>query len=406
MKKKLFQLCWLLTLLLVSISFADVQVRDVSVKPRYPWNGLVDITYSILCGETDDNGEPVDIYVDFKGYDTVLKKEFPMISLTGQGATAPLKTGGPYTVTWNAAKDYPTLNSSGFQVKIHATVKMYMVVDLSGGPDATHYPVRYSVKGPNLNDDTCRTTELWLRRIPKGKFLMGSPEYETGRKSDEIQHEVTITKDFYIGVLECTQRQYELIMGYNPAKFQSADGLRPVEMPSYNDIRGATATAGAGWPTFGHKVDASSFFGKLQAKTGLILDLPTEAQWEYACRAGTDTPFNSGGVGRYGGNKNDNIGGYSRWHTKVGSYSPNDWGLYDMHGNVIEWCLDWYGEYKIDAKSCVDPKGADTGNVRVLRGGSVYDNNVEGCRSAARNTYIVWGNNDGAGIRITCHLTN
>ena len=425
MKKKLFLHCWLLTFLLVSISFADVQVRDVSVKPHYPWNGLVDITYSILCGETDDKGEQLDVYVAFMGYDTVLKKNVSMTSLTGQGATAPLKTGGPYTVTWNAAKDYPTLNSSGFQVKIHATVNTYMVVDLSGGPNAEKYPVRYTKTPPDLDDDTCRTTELWLRRIPAGTFLMGSPEDELGRKIDEVLHEVTLTDMYFIGIFELTQKQYEIIMGTNPS-YHRGD-CRPVDMVSYDMIRGTGTKAGAGWPKYGHTVDESSFMGILQAKTGLTFDLPTEAQWEYACRAGTTTAVNSGKnlesissdanmaeVARYGYNNagrphyapGDGKGGYSSQSTKVGSYLSNVWGIYDMHGNVYEWCLDWYASYGTEA--VVNPVGPiQPGPVRIARGGSWYDE-AHQCRAANRDDDIVNFNGppsaryDNLGFRIVC----
>lgn len=395
MRKKLLQLCWLLTFLLVSISFADVQVRDVSVKSRYPWNGMIDITYSILCGETD-KGEELDVYVAFMGYDAVLDKSFPMKSLTGQGATAPVKTGGPYTVTWDAAKDYPTINSSRFQVKIHATVNMYMVVDLSGGPNAEKYPVRYSKTPPDLDEDTCRTTELWLRRIPAGTFLMGSPEDELGHRSDETLHEVTITKPFYIGVFECTQMQYQLVMGYNPSIWKG--DCRPVEALSFNAIRGPNT----------NEVDASTFMGRIRAKTGLPFELPSEAQWEYACRAGTTTALNSGKnleptttekedvpdanvaeVARYAANntgrfsyvQSDGKGGYEG-HTKVGCYMPNAWGLYDMHGNGSEWCLDWYGEY--GSEPVIDPVGPKTGTARVIRGTSYYAGAIY-VRSAIRD---------------------
>lgn len=424
MKKKLFQFCWLLTFLLVSISFADVQVRDVSVKPHYPWNGLVDITYSILCGETDDKGEQLDVYVAFMGYDTVLKKNVSMTSLTGQGATAPLKTGGPYTVTWNAAKDYPTLNSSGFQVKIHATVNTYMVVDLSGGPNAEKYPVRYTKTPPDLDDDTCRTTELWLRRIPAGTFLMGSPEDELGRKTDEILHEVTLTDIYFIGVFEITQKQYALIAGSNPSSSGSRGDCRPVDSVSYDMIRGTGTKAGAGWPKYGHSVDASSFMGILQAKTGLTFDLPTEAQWEYACRAGTTTAINSGknlesitsdakmaevaryaynNSGHFSGVSGDGKGGYDSYSTKVGSYLPNAWGLYDMHGNVWEWCLDRYASYGTEA--VVNPVGPTKGAYRTARGGSWY-HIARICRTASRDddelNSLPSVNYSDLGFRIVC----
>ena len=127
--------------------------------------------------------------------------------------------------------------------------------------------------------------------------------------------------------------------------------------------------------------------GKIRARTGLNLDLPTEAQWEYACRVGTTSKYNNGGsttndlklVGRYRHNHSDNKGGYSSYHTTVGSYQPNAWGLYDMHGNVWEWCLDWFG-----SPFGTDPKGAPTGKYRAGRGGSWMEG-PDRCISAFRN---------------------
>ncbi len=268
---------------------------------------------------------------------------------------------------------------------------LYVVMDLSGGSNAASYPIRYSSKGPDLSDNACRTTELWLRRIPAGTFLMGSPEDEAGRYNKETQHEVTLTQDYYIGVFECTQKQWELVMGSNPSVYMG--DCRPVECVSYDMIRGASTTGGAGWPATGHMVDIGTFMGKLQAKTGLTFDLPTEAQWEYACRAGTTTSLNSGKnlvtlisdvnmaeLGRYAYNVSDGIGGYSQ-HTTVGSYLPNAWGLYDMHGNVYEWCLDWYDDYGTDTVQ--DPLGPTTGSSRVMRGGR-HGSSARDCRSAYR----------------------
>ena len=382
-----------------------VQVTDVSMQPRWPWNGLVDITYSLECDETDEAGNPAQMTVLLSGYDRVLDRRVAMTAVTGPGVDSPVSAGGPYTVTWYAAQDEPEFHSSSFEITVTAAIKviypLYLVVDLSGGPDAANYPVRYSSTGPNLSNDTCRTTELWLRRIPKGTFLMGSPAGgELGWEFSETQHQVTLTQDYYIGVFECTQRQYELVMGTKPSYFNNADcyATRPVEKVSYNDLRGTSANAGAGWPASGHVVDASSFFGELQAKTGMTFDLPTEVQWEYACRAGTTTALNSGKnliatgecpnmaeVGRYGYNGGS---GYSQSCTtangtaKVGSYLPNAWGLYDMHGNVWEWCLDWYGDYPTAAVS--DPVGPSSGSYRVLRGGSWGDYGARFCRSANR----------------------
>ena len=313
---------------------------------------------------------------------------------------------------------------------VHKTIKdggqdaLYLVIDLSGGSEATHYPVRCTGTPPDLNDDTCRTTELWLRRIPAGTFMMGSPKDEIGRNNDdETQHEVTLTQDYYIDIFECTQRQWELVMGNRPSYFNNPDcyATRPVEQVSYNDIRGSEATAGGGWPSCGHSVDAASFMGRLQAKTDLTFDLPTEAQWEYACRAGTTTALNSGKnlsptsleseeemnkLGRYWNNGGRLISRKQNCTTiegteKVGNYQPNAWGLYDMHGNVGEWCLDWFGSYETEA--AIDPIGCSTGEYRLCRSG-YWTNFVQHCRSAHRNHNSPDKNYSVLGFRPACLL--
>lgn len=285
----------------------------------------------------------------------------------------------------------------------------YLVIDLSGGADAASYPVsELPAPPPRGWPDEYRTSKLLLRRIPAGSFQMGSPSDEVGRWFAEDLHQVTLTKDFYIGVFEVTQVQWELVMGGRPSGFENVlyYATRPVECVSYYDIReipGDGLTGGADdpavdWP-INSDVNADSFMGRLRTKTGLAaLDLPTEAQWEYACRAGTSTALNSGfdltntlqdahmhAVGRYAHN-----GGTNAVHSwcapvsataKVGSYRPNAWGLYDMHGNVVEWCLDWYTAPLEDA---TDPAGAleDTGT-RSARGGC-WGVDAWQCRSACR----------------------
>ena len=237
---------------------------------------------------------------------------------------------------------------------------MYCVIDLSAGPNARKYPVTYYLEPPDggFNVDEYKTTKLVLRLIKPGSFKMCG------------MYDVTLTKSFFCGIFEVTQKQYKMIMGVNPSGCKG--DKRPVETVSYDMIRGKGK--GSKWPE-SSAVDDASFMGKLRARTGLEFDLPTEAQWEYACRAGTTSLYNNGGnlesdlnmIGRYKGNTDDGKGDYPSYHAAVGSYASNAWGLYDMHGNVWEWCLDCRGEL---TNGVVDPTGSSSGGERVRRGGS------------------------------------
>ena len=279
--------------------------------------------------------------------------------------------------------------------------KPYLVIDLSGGTGAENYPVTYLDEVPEGGwTDEYKTTKMVLRFVQPGKFKMGSPEDELGGYFDEVQHEVTLSKPFYAGVFEVTQKQYELVTGEDPSDYKG--DARPVECVSYDMLRGTAK--GSRWPSE-NDVDEDSFFGILRAKTNLDFDLPSEAQWEYACRAGTTTALNDGHdltpeslestdenldkLGRYAYNFDDGHGGSYDAHTTVGSYQPNAWGLYDMHGNVLEWCLDWWDfDEEWSTFPAKDPKGADINgadiiNMRCLRGGD-WCCNPRDCRSAFR----------------------
>ena len=255
-----------------------------------------------------------------------------------------------------------------------------------------------------------------MRRIEPGHYSMGSPESELGHLPEEIQHQVSISKPFYISIFEITQAQWELVAGNNPSYYVGED--RPVESVSYKDLRGGRED-GIDWPKTKHIVASNSFLGRLRAKTGLNFDLPTEAQWEYACRAGTLTALNSGHdissvydcmylsqIGRYAYSERKPSDVYKQ-HIAVGSLAPNRWNLYDMHGNVAEICRDWNGQYQTDLQ--VDPHGPDNGvmhfkkkifHLRVTRGGSWDGDNALRCRSACRSAVEDEGKNNRTGFRI------
>jgi len=228
--------------------------------------------------------------------------------------------------------------------------------------------------------------KLELVLIPAGEFLMGSPGTEDERDGDEgPQHRVRITNPFYIGKHEITQEQWERVMGSNPSHFKGAEN--PVEQVSWSDCQ--------------------EFAKKLSAKfDGLTFALPTEAEWEYACRAGTGTPFHTGETiatdqANYGGNYTYGGGRKGVWRKKtapVGSFRPNAFGLFDVHGNVWEWCQDWYAD-NYPAGAQTDPTGPARGEYRVLRGGSWFSR-PRFCRSATRRGVGPSNRRDSRGCRL------
>ena len=204
--------------------------------------------------------------------------------------------------------------------------------------------------------------------IPAGEFVMGSPENGARRSSSERpQHKVSLTRAFYMGVTEVTQEQYEKLMGKNPSYSKGAKN--PVERVSWDD--------------------ASEFCGELSARAGVQVRLPTEAEWEYACRAGSAGKYCFGDdeskLGEYAWYYDNAYDVEKRQPQQVGGKKPNGWGLYDMHGNVEEWCRDGWGWYT-DAP-VEDPSGPRAGEDRMLRGGD-WILLAKYCRSAERRTCL------------------
>lgn len=226
------------------------------------------------------------------------------------------------------------------------------------------------------------------RWIKPGEFWMGSPREEADRKDNETLHEVTLTRGYWLADTACTQALWKAVMGDNPSHFKG-DPRLPVDSVSWKDC--------------------DAFCQRLNTKVpGLGAGFPTEAQWEYACRAGTTTPFSFGetvtpdqvnydGNYPYGGSKK---GQYREKTVGVGSLPPNPWGLYEMHGNLWEWCGDLYAPYRGDPQT--DPEGPASGGAeaaRVLRGGS-WRNYGGWCRAAYRFRYAPDGRIQGFGFRL------
>lgn len=391
-------------LLLALLSFeaaADV-VSGISCRQRWPWNGKVDIDYTL----TSQSAGPV-FSVSFFGR-IGDGEPFNLTKLEGEGQYGIAFGSGSKRITWDSAKQLGnTVDSSAVKVAIYA-------VDVTGnamyiGFDLVNKTVGFSSTAPSVASGAIsKTSQVWFRRIEAGTFLMGSNSsepYHEEYAATEAEHPVQITKPFYMGIFEMTQKQFETIAGYNPVEMPAFMGdTKPVDHVSYNDLRGENA--GATWPTYtDHRVDATSFFGVFRKRFNdqFIFDLPTEAQWEMACRDKGDCTYWGSGVWNDGSaifgpitpdeprlvdenlDKLANyIGDSSVEPSEVGMKDPNRIGLYDMHGNVGEVCLDLYTEnissYTIDP---VGPPSSYSG-MRVMRSGDCCSYSKD-CRAARRS---------------------
>ncbi len=250
-----------------------------------------------------------------------------------------------------------------------STVMLVVLASLTLATAAEPKEAGSKTKEPpkELSVDLGKGIKLEMVLIPAGEFLMGSPDSDKDAfEWEKPQHRVRITKPFYLGKYLVTQEQWEVVIGNNASRFKGPKN--PVEQVSWDDCQ--------------------QFLDKLNKRQGNLggrFVLPTEAHWEYACRAGSKTRYcfgddekQLGEYACYGANS----GGKTH---PVGEKKPNAWGLYDMHGNVWEWCQDWYGDYKESPVD--DPSGPIGGSVRVFRGGSWY-HPARYCRSAIRNRHL------------------
>ena len=324
--------------------------------------------------------------------------------------------GGAHRLHWQADKSWPGFVFSDDTVSIEVTAWAtnsppdYMVVDLAGNKgERTWYTSAEQLPDGGLKNDKYKTDYLVMRRIPAaGKtFRMGSPATEPGRRPNEVLHYVTLTNDFYMSVFELSQGQFvNVVCALDPCNTRYGyEATRPLDWIVYCLFRGA----GKCWPADGHDIDAASRLNVFRSTLKIpSLDLPTEAEWEFACRAGTDTS-------RYNGTEFPDsvfdiawVGeGRNKPHA-VGLLKPNAYGLYDMYGNVDEYCLDYYAEdatYATVGSSVVAPKGPAQGTDRVIRGtGSWWSSSGDQARSAFRQGYTATGPWMCVGYRLMCGL--
>ena len=357
----------------MGVAVAEEPTISVETRQRYPWNGLVDIKFTVT-GKSGGRYDTSFVAKDMVGGTNITMKTIRK----SDGSVAAEKERllpGSYNWVWEAAADLPKDFECDRMVVNGKAIycPLYIVIDLSSGADSEKYPVSYLDEEPSEGwTDEYKTTKLVLRRIEPGTFKMGDTK------------NVTMKKTFYMGIFEVTQKQYCLVTGSSPWEnsnvYKSIGDCFPAVNISWNDIRGNSSVHN--WPTI-KTVDSNSFVGRIRSKSGLSIDLPTEAQWEYSVRAGTTTRH-------YWGN---DVAAKYEWfystshcenYCKVGLLQSNPWGLYDTIGNAQEWCLDWFDSLKygseIDSEGPSSPGWNSGFYGRVLRGGdyseqlTIFDN--------------------------------
>ena len=316
-----------------------------------------------------------------------------------------LVQAGNHSIVWNARRDWPDhrIDTPSFSVEITAWAADnppdVLDIDIVNRTHAYYQSVD-ALPGGGLTNDIYRTTHLVMKKVRAAgmTFTMGSPTDENQwRNTTEVQHRVALTNDYYLAIYETTRRQFALLECAEPnwegaiqaTPYGSDDSNQcPIGFITYNNLRGTAPTID--WPTTGTTV--GGYLATIRTTTGISsLDLPTEAQWEFACRAGTTTALYNGQEcpNQYSSSAVPEIAWYyynsdsgSKIHA-VGGKPANNWGFYDMCGNVCEWCLDWLGDYDTTTSPVVDPPGSAAGDYRIFRGGR-FDSFSPVCRSAAR----------------------
>ena len=341
---------------------AAITITDVSARQRWPWNGLVDVDFTI-SGATAGEAFAIDIDATAASGATQLSAK--------TYATEPVAGAGTSRIVWDLGADYPEFRANDVRISVTATplssdTPIYMVIDLSGGSTATKYPVRYTTKPPahvrGASDEPCQTTELWMRRIrvPDFAFTVNSYTVVAENPTDTQKRFFwgKMTKDYYVGIFELTQKQYQLVKGSWPNSWFTNElyrASRPVEALRYNTLTGTFGDIQAS-PS---SITAASFLGTIRAKPGLPISVPSNIQLHFAQRGGTKLTSTSefyryflngsvpplDDVARYIGTV-ENTSPERDCDTKsgtayVGSYLPNEYGLYDAIGNVSEYTCEY-----------------------------------------------------------------
>ena len=429
MKRQVFVLA-----VLAAMAVQAVEVTSVVARQRWPWNNLVDVDFNL----TAPAGIRYRVQLEATCADGT--KSFTATTF----ATDPVVTAGQNRMTWDFGRDYPNVRAKDMQVTVSVVPysdaeSLYLVVDLSAGPEATSYPVRFTSEShghvQGAVGETCQTTELWLKRIAKPARTL---VYHNWRYEGANAFYGKQTKDFYVGVFEVTQRQFELVMGSNPSYFTNPAcyACRPVEnVVASRDLYGANANV----RLHPDKITAGSFFGRLRARTGLPFIVPNSMQMEWAIRGGDyggeyyrykidgKEPLSTE-ISRCSGNNAYETATQDSDLTvgtaAVGSYLPNMFGLYDTMGNVYEMVSDknknWASrEMSTDLaalrEAAGDPTLGTTADNPLIDYDGLDDTTASyrimgGCWTKTVSLWVegwytfesgTWNNNSGVGFRVS-----
>ncbi|MBR2839660.1 MAG: formylglycine-generating enzyme family protein [Kiritimatiellae bacterium] len=391
---------------------AAIAITDVSARQRWPWNGLVDVDFTI-AGAATGEAFAVDVDATASGGATQLSAK--------TYATEPIATTGANRVVWDFGADYPEFRANDVRVSVTVTpfsgdVPVYMVIDISGGPTAAKWPVRYTTKAPAFTvgaADPCKTTEIWLKRVKAGtNAAMGRTQWTS--YGSYKTHTCTLTNDYYLGIFPVTQAQFRNLdaqEGRDLSKFTNPlySATRPVDGVAFTTLRAFLQDYTHGYD----KTDAvgdGCIIAYLRQRTGLkTIDLPTEWQWEYACRAGTAAQRYDNATYRAGSpmpaEDDETYADPGLWTEDYGTsyvdrYDPNPWGFYGMIGNVWEWCANWMLSGIGEGDVLVEPRGgapvSSSGTpsdqryyYHVARGGA-WNSNSNYTYNHTRNNVNTW----------------